>query len=204
MLQETLQELIVRYGYFAMYALLAVGIVGLPVPDEILMTFVGYLTSVGLFNFATALIVCFMGAITGMIVSYFLGRGVGKPFLWRYGKWIKLTPERLAVAEGWFHKYGLWTVTFGYFVPGVRHFTCYLAGVSSVKFWKYMLFAGSGALVWSTTFLTLGYFIGNSLEAVEEAIHNYVGWGLLFLVLVAAAAAFGVIRFRRSAGKTDG
>ncbi|WNQ09701.1 DedA family protein [Paenibacillus aurantius] len=197
MLQEALQEFIVRYGYYAMYGLLAAGIVGLPVPDEILMTFVGYLTSLGLFNPYLAVAVSFGGAMTGMIVSYYLGKKVGKPFLWKYGKWVKLTPRRLERAESWFRKYGLWTVSFGYFVPGVRHFTCYLAGVSQVKLWKYLLFAGGGAFVWCTLFITLGRVVGQGMEHLFHLIHTYVGWGLFAVIAVSAAVVLSAIRFRK-------
>ena len=116
-----------------------------------------------------------------MVVSYLIGHRVGKPFLYRYGKWFKLTPNRIERAEGWFKKYGLWTVFFGYFVPGVRHFTCYLSGVSGVKFYKYMFYAGTGALLWCTTFLTLGHFIGSNLEGLFHLIHTYMGISLLII-----------------------
>lgn len=103
---EHLLQLIDHYGYFALYGLLALGIVGIPVPDEILMTTVGSLTAAEepLLSFGVTLAVSFCGAMTGMVVSYILGRKVGKPFLYKYGKWVKLTPERLHVAENWFKK----------------------------------------------------------------------------------------------------
>jgi membrane protein DedA with SNARE-associated domain len=197
LLQETLKEFIVQYGYFAIYVLLALGIVGLPVPDEILMIFVGYLTIVGLLTYWIAIAVSFAGAMTGMTLSYLFGHKVGKPFLVKYGKWVKLTPERLGKAESWFHKYGLWTVFFGYFVPGVRHFTCYLAGASRVKFWRYLLYAGTGALVWCIAFITLGHFLGLSVQAVFYIIHRFVGWGLFTMLMLAGVIALMITGFRK-------
>ncbi|MDF2962702.1 MAG: rane protein [Paenibacillus sp.] len=197
MLDEILL-LIEDYGYIALYCLLAVGIIGIPVPDEILMTTVGSLTLAGgPLKFGTSFIVCFAGTMTGMIVSYYLGKTVGKPFLHRYGKWVKLTPQRLERAEGWFKKYGLWTVVFGYYVPGVRHFTCYLAGVSGVKFWRYLLYAGSGALVWCLTFLSLGHFIGINAPMIMGMIHHYMGLCVAIIVAFAAVGAYVYWRLRR-------
>ncbi|TVY08296.1 DedA family protein [Paenibacillus cremeus] len=196
---EQLLELIDQYGYIALYGLLALGIVGLPVPDEILMTTVGSLT-VGenpLLSFCTSFLVSFGGAMTGMLVSYFLGKKVGKPFLYKFGKWVKLTPERLAIAEGWFKKYGLWTVAFGYYVPGIRHFTCYLAGVSNVSFWRYLLYAGSGALVWAATFLTLGHVIGVNAPAIMEMVHHYMGLSVSILAVIVAIVLYGYWRYRK-------
>lgn len=48
----------------------------------------------------------------------------------------------------------------GYFIPGVRHLTAYLAGISRIDFQKFMIFAYSGALLWSITFISLGYELG--------------------------------------------
>ncbi|MEW9698607.1 DedA family protein [Paenibacillus sp. SI8] len=197
-MKEALYDFIGHYGYIALYLLLSAGIVGVPVPDETLMAFVGSLTAPGgPFTYTTTLIVIYAGTMTGMVVSYMLGHRVGKPFLYRYGKWIKLTPSRIERAEGWFKKYGLWAVFFGYFVPGVRHFTCYLSGVSGVKFYKYLLYAGTGAFVWCTTFLTLGHFIGSNLDGLFELIHKYMGMSLMILAVCAVLGILIYLRFRK-------
>jgi membrane protein DedA with SNARE-associated domain len=196
---DYLLQLIDQYGYIALYALLALGIVGIPVPDEILMTTVGSLT-VGeepLLSYSTSFAVCYAGTMTGMIVSYTLGRKVGKPFLYRFGKWVKLTPERLLVAEGWFQRYGLWAVAFGYYVPGFRHFTCYLAGVSNVKLWRYLLFAGSGAFVWVATFISLGHVIGINAPIVLNMVHKYLGVTVTVVLVAAAIILYLYWRKRR-------
>ncbi|NOU97903.1 DedA family protein [Paenibacillus sp. LMG 31456] len=190
--------LIENYGYIALYCLLAVGIIGIPVPDEILMTTVGSLTlEGGPLSFGTSFIVCFAGTMTGMLVSYYLGKTVGKPFLYRYGKWVKLTPQRLERAEGWFKKYGIWAVVFGYYVPGVRHFTCYLAGVSGVALWRYLLYAGSGALVWCLTFLSLGHFIGRNAPMIAGVVHHYLGLCVAIIVVLAGVGGYIYWRYRR-------
>jgi membrane protein DedA with SNARE-associated domain len=194
---ELLKEWILEFGYLAMYGFLAVGIIGLPVPDEILMTFIGYLTSLNWFSYSLSIAVCFSGSMTGMLVSYAIGHKVGKPFLTRYGKWIKLTPKRLDKAEEWFRRFGLWTVTFGYFVPGVRHFTCYLAGISGVRIWRYIAYAGSGALVWTVTFITLGRFIGHNLDFAMKVVHRYIGIGVGAVAVIACLAALIVLRNRK-------
>ncbi len=190
-------EMVSSYGYIALFGLLAIGIVGLPVPDETLMVLTGYFVSIGTFSYTTSLVVCFAGSMTGMIVSYSIGRHLGKPVMHRYGRWIHLTPKRLAIADLWFHKYGVWTVAFGYFVPGLRHFTCYLAGVSGIRLWRYLLFAGSGALIWCTTFITLGYYVGENWETILEAVHRYVGVSVIAVIAVAVLIVVIVIRVRR-------
>ncbi|WNR43078.1 DedA family protein [Paenibacillus roseipurpureus] len=196
-MKDFLFDFISHYGYIALYVILSAGMIGVPIPDETLMVFIGSLTALGgPFEFGPTLAVIYAGTMTGMTVSYVIGHRVGKPFLHRYGKWVKLTPSRIERAEGWFKKYGLWTVFFGYFVPGVRHFTCYLSGVSGVKFYKYILYAGTGALLWCSIFLTLGRVIGNNLDHLLPLIHTYLGVFLIALVVLGGLGVFLYIRFR--------
>ncbi|CAH0149526.1 MULTISPECIES: DedA family protein [Peribacillus] len=157
---DIVKDLISNYGYFAIYGLLAMGIIGLPVPDEFLMTFVGYLSSISVLNVQGAFLVSFLGSISGMLISYFIGKKVGKPFLRKHGKWIKMTPARLERLEKWFNKYGPWTIIIAYFIPGVRHFASYISGMNGMGKRKYFIFAGAGAFSWCLVFTAFGYFIG--------------------------------------------
>ncbi|MCD1259136.1 DedA family protein [Paenibacillus athensensis] len=163
-----------------------------------MLTVVGSWTAPGgPFTFTKALMCVYAGTMTGMVVSYALGHRVGKPFLYRFGKWVKLTPSRLERAERWFHKYGLWTVFFGYFVPGLRHLTCYLSGMSGVKFYKYVLYAGTGALLWCTSFLVLGHFIGRNLESMLHMLHGYIGMSVAAVAVLAGLVLWLLLRFRK-------
>ncbi len=154
---DIVKDLISNYGYFAIYGLLAIGIIGLPVPDEFMMTFVGYLSSISVLNVQGAFLVSFLGSISGMLVSYFIGKKVGKPFLRKHGKWIKMTPARLEKLEKWFNKYGPWTIIIAYFIPGVRHFASYISGMNGMGKRKYFIFAGAGhsAGVWYLRLLAI-------------------------------------------------
>ncbi|AWB44181.1 hypothetical protein DCC85_08060 [Paenibacillus sp. CAA11] len=173
---------VAQYGYLAMYGLLALGFIGIPVPDETLVVVFGGLSAEGHFNFWIALLATFLGSMTGMMVSYSLGRGVGKPLLDRYGKWIFITPKRLAATEKWFLKFGNWTVLFGYFVPGLRQITSYLSGVYKLPLRTYVTFAGIGAAVWSFTFMYLGFTFGHHYRRIARFVHLHM-WRITLLVL---------------------
>jgi membrane protein DedA with SNARE-associated domain len=92
----------------------------------------------------------------------------------RFGKYIHLTEERLAKAHRFFERVGHWSLTFGYFVPGVRHLTAYAAGVSSVAPHIFALFAYMGAFLWAAAFISLGYFLGDRWEVVSAQIHHHI------------------------------
>ncbi|WP_342514972.1 DedA family protein [Sporosarcina sp. FSL K6-1522] len=157
---QQFQDFIIDYGYFAVYFFLAIGIFGLPIPDEIVVTFVGYFASIGLLSYFFSMIIVALGVLSGTLFTYTIGRKIGKPLLRRYGKWVSLTPQRLHLVERWFNRYGLWTVTLGYFIPGMRHLVCYFSGMSGMNIRKYLLFASIGTCISSVLFITLGYFIG--------------------------------------------
>ncbi|WP_068781324.1 DedA family protein [Paenibacillus sp. GM2] len=157
---ETAIDFITQYGYAAILVLLALGIVGLPIPDETLMLFVGYLASEHILNYFLAIIISFIGSVTGMAITYVIGRRVGSAIIEKCGKWVGLTPKRYDKVKNWFNKYGAWTIVFAYFIPGIRHVSGYMSGISHLPFRKYIVFCCTGALVWTILFISLGYFIG--------------------------------------------
>jgi membrane protein DedA with SNARE-associated domain len=174
---------ITQYGYLAIFSLLVLGIVGLPVPDETLLTFTGYLVFTGHLSLPVAYAAAFCGSACGITLSYTLGRWFGLSLIHRYGKYLRIKEEHLQKAHQFFEKAGHWSLTFGYYVPGVRHFTAYAAGISDLEVPKFCLFAYSGAALWSASFITLGYFLGERWKSVQENIHQY---------LTAGAVAIGV------------
>jgi membrane protein DedA with SNARE-associated domain len=89
-------------------------------------------------------------------------------------------------------------LTVGYFIPGVRHFSALVAGMSRVRFRTFASFAYSGAALWVATFLTLGYIFGERWERTSEMVHRYSLIGVLALAAV-AGIVWG-IQFMRKKG----
>jgi membrane protein DedA with SNARE-associated domain len=173
-----------QYGYPCLFLLLVLGIVGLPVPDETLLTFCGYLIWRGHMHAPVTFLTAFAGSATGITISYLLGRVYGPKVIYRYGRHIGLTAERLARVHAWFDRTGPWLLAVGYFIPGVRHFTAVVAGTTQLKRPVFAVFAYAGAAVWVTVFLTLGYFVGDRWQQTSAEFHKYV------LEAIAVAAVF--------------
>lgn len=190
-------EWISHYGYPAIFGLLMLGIVGLPVPDETLLTFTGYLIFAGHLKIVPACVTVLLGTTCGITVSYILGRTFGLALIHRFGKYIHLTEARLAKAHAFFERAGHWSLTFGYFVPGVRHLTAYAAGVSYLEPHIFALFAYAGACLWAGTFLTLGYFLGDRWQVVSAQIHHH----LLIATVVAAVLIALYLAWRKLQAK---
>ncbi|MGE7675891.1 DedA family protein [Lysinibacillus sp. NPDC094403] len=157
---EFISSFISQYGYLAIFLLLSLGIIGLPIPDEILMTFVGFMCHEGHLNYLLSIFLSFLGSSTGMIISYAIGNKLGKPLILKYGKWIGLNNKRFTKVERWFHRFGPWTIIIGYYVPGIRHVTSYMSGITQMKLRTYLAFACFGALTWVIIFISIGYFVG--------------------------------------------
>jgi membrane protein DedA with SNARE-associated domain len=183
-----------QYSYLAIFVLLAFGIVGLPVPDETLLTFTGYLIYKSHLSPPMAFATALGGSASGITISYSLGRSFGMPLLHRFGKYVHITPERLERAHQWFERIGHWALTFGYFIPGVRHLTAYAAGMSGLAPHTFALFAYLGAIMWVGTFLSLGYFLGDRWQAVQSNIDQYIKW----VAVALAVLVVGYLWWRRS------
>ncbi len=192
---ETVFQLISQYGLIAVFFLLMMGIVGLPVPDETLLTFSGYLIYRGQFHFLPTILTAYAGSICGITISYTIGRTGGIFLIHKYGPYVHLTKERLDRIHGWFERMGRWALFFGYFMPGVRHFTAVVAGSSELEPHVFALFAYSGGLVWVLTFVSLGYFLGDQWSRMDEEIHGVLLW--LTIAAIAAARVYWWLRRRK-------
>lgn len=186
---DTIIKIVAHYGYAGIFGALVLGIVGLPIPDEVLLAFAGYLVSKGQLHYFFVLLSAFLGSVFGMSVSFFVGHRFGLPLLERYGSKINVTPEKLARSELWFKRFGKFAVTIGYFVPGIRHFTAYSAGISRWPFRTFALYAYPGGLLWVSTFIIAGIFLGEHWRTFSIEFHKYMR--LAVIVVLAGPAAGG-------------
>src|SRR5216683_6866798 len=184
---------ITTYGYGAIFLLLMLGVVGLPIPDETLLVFCGYLISRGRMNPLAAWLSALAGSWCGISLSYMIGRTLGLGFVHRFGKYVHITEARLQKVHEWFDRIGHWALFVGYYIAGVRHFTAIIAGTSCLEYRHFATYAYSGAFVWVCTFLGLGYFFGEHWREVAEMAHK----NLLWISLVVLAAAIGYYLYRR-------
>jgi len=186
-MEQNVLAWITQYGYAAIFSLLVLGIVGLPVPDETLLTFTGYLVFTGHLSPVPAFLSACAGSASGITISYMLGRTFGLKLIHRYGKYVRITEDHIVKAHAWFARVGHWGLTFGYFIPGVRHLTAYAAGMSEVEPHQFALFAYSGSILWTASFISLGYFLGERWHAVQKNVERYmVGVAVVLLILAIA------------------
>jgi membrane protein DedA with SNARE-associated domain len=186
---------IAHYGYGAIFATLMLGILGLPVPDETLLMFTGYLVYKAELRFIPALMSAFLGSICGVTVSYMLGRTLGLYLVQRFGHFLHLDAERLERVHAWYDRKGKYLLLFGYFIPGVRHLGAYVAGSSKLPITIFARFAYTGGFLWTGMLITLGYFLGDEWYRMSDDIHRYLIIGAS-LVVLCLLVGFLFIRWR--------
>jgi membrane protein DedA with SNARE-associated domain len=193
---RTLLELLVRHGAPVLFLAQTFGIFGLPIPDELLLTAAGALVQKSQLSGPATFVAAVGGCLTGITLSYALGRRIGFPVLQRR---LRVHPETFARAQRWFERFGGWLLAFGYFIPGVRHVTAIAAGSAGLDFSCFSRYAYPGGIFWSIFFLALGYYLGDRWHGIVPFTHAH--WAMITVTAVIAllgAAAFSRARYRQS------
>ena len=147
------------YGGPILFILLVLGIVGLPIPDETLLVLSGWLVATGRLEAIPTLFCAITGSMCGITISYWLGLHTGSWLIKKYGHRLRITEARMKKIYVWYAKIGKWTLLIGYFIPVIRHLAGYAAGSLKLSRKDFILFAYTGAILWSITFLSIGYFL---------------------------------------------
>jgi len=184
---EAIAQWVAHYGYAAIFFLLVLGIVGLPVPDEWLLTFAGYLVFKKNLSLFPTFVAAVLGSACGISVSYGLGRSLGLFLVHHYGRLLHIKPKDIDRVHAWFDRFGKWTLLVGYFIPGVRHLTAIVAGTSKLHPALFAAFAYSGALIWAATFISVGYYFGDQwslvLRQVQRNLTTFTWIALISIVV---------------------
>jgi membrane protein DedA with SNARE-associated domain len=177
---------ITHYGYVAVFLLLVLGIVWLPVPDEALLTFVGYLSFKGELDLVASLLTAFLGTACGITVSYELGRLFGVRVFMRLGGAFHVPAARIVEVQASVRQWGPYGLPIAYFLPGVRHVAAVAMGASQLSLSRFWPFAYPGALLWSATFIGIGYGLGAEWNRLGPAVHRTVVITAMIVTLIVA------------------
>lgn len=162
------------YGYVVLFFGLMFETLALPLPGEAIMTYAGLLVFQGKLNWILSIFMAGTGSSIGMTLAYWIGYKLGKPFFEKHGSRIHLGPERLKKTSDWFEKYGNKVLIIAYFIPGIRHITGYFSGVNRMPFRTYMIYAYTGAFLWTGIFISLGKVLGPKWEQFHRLITRYL------------------------------
>jgi membrane protein DedA with SNARE-associated domain len=186
-------QFLAHYGYFAIFGFLMLGIVGPLIPDETILVLSGIAVHSGRLHFLPAAGAALAGSICGISVSFSIGL-YGFGWLEKHWPWLhNFANQRLEKPEAWFRRFGKWTLFFGYFMAGARHFTALFAGISKMSYRDFAPAAYAGALCWVLAFVSIGYFVGDQWSRYSSTVDR----SIIFIAAAVAAAACLLVLARK-------
>lgn len=183
---EGLIGLVGQYGYLALFFCLWLGIIGMPIPDEVIVMTGGFVASLGLLHPIPAFIVTYLGVVSGLTLGYILGRIMGFSVLDHLRKKKKMQ-RYIEKSQDLINRYGSYSLCISYFFPIVRHVVPYLVGIGKMSFLRYAIFSYTTGFVWTLAFFIVGKLFGKSIQHIGETVYSY-GLYLLGILLIIALA----------------
>lgn len=204
-IDKHLEAFVIAYGPWV-YALLFLivftetGVVVMPfLPGDSLLFIVGALCGAGLMSFPIACAVLIAAAILGDQCNFAIGRYLGpKVFQWENSRFFN--KKAFNQAHAFYERYGGVTIILARFMPFIRTFAPFVAGVADMSRSRFTLFNVVGALIWVLGIGTAGYFFGN-LPLVKEHLDKII-WGLILVPgLIAIFGAWRASRAEKAAAR---
>ncbi len=188
------------WGFALIFLLMAIESSLIPFPSEVIMIpggFLAYRSELFFGNpYIDVVAVLFFGlggSMVGAFFNYYLALFLGRPFLYRYGKYFFVKPNVLSRAEEIFLEYGEITTFVCRLIPAIRQLISLPAGISRMALNRFALFTGLGAGIWSAILVAIGCYLGSLSEEMtyaqlvyrgKEIIRGNAVWLVLCLVVL--------------------
>jgi membrane protein DedA with SNARE-associated domain len=177
-LSDALISLILTYGPWIIFGVVALESAGVPLPGETILVSAALLAATtAQIDIVVVVLAAATGAIVGDGLGYMVGRRLGLPFLRRYGRYIRLDEDRLLIGRYLFFRYGNAVVFFGRFIAVLRMFAALLAGANSMPAGRFFFFNITGGVCWACLFGFGAYAVGAEIYKISGTL-SMVSLGL--------------------------
>jgi membrane protein DedA with SNARE-associated domain len=194
---NAVQGFVEQFTYVGIFAVLLLGSLGIPIPEEMPIVAGAVLAQTGLVRWWLALPVCLVGVLSGDVVLYWVGRRFGERVLrWPLVRSV-LTPRREARLKTAYRLHAVKTTVAARHVMGIRAAAFLTAGIAGVPFGTFLAADAAAALVGVPLMFSLAYVFTDHLEAVLADVHRVERW-IALIALAGAAVALAVAAHRRS------
>jgi membrane-associated protein len=198
-IDKHLEAFVTAYGLWV-YALLFLiifvetGLVVMPfLPGDSLLFVVGALAGVGLMSYPLAMGLLMLAAVAGNQTNYTIGHYFGKRvFAWEDSKFFN--KKAFDSAHAFYEKHGGMTIVAARFMPFLRTFAPFVAGVAQMTRSKFSFYDVLGSVLWVGSIVTVGYFFGN-LPWVKTHLSHII-WAMI--LIPGCVVVIGAVRSRRS------
>ena len=186
-----IMHLITSYSYLAVFLLMTLESMLLPIPSEVTMPFAGFLAHNGSVNLILIILIGAFGNLVGSLIAYaigfFLEENVILSLIEKYGKYILLRKHDYEKGVLWIKKYGISVTFFSRLLPVVRTFVSLPAGLSEMNIWQFSIFTFLGSLIWSGILAMFGFYLGNNWESIHPFFQRFQ---LIIIVLIVLGILF--------------
>lgn len=196
-------HLITTYSYLAIFLLMTLESMLLPIPSEITMPFAGFLAHNGSVNLILIIIVGAIGNLVGSLIAYaigfFLEENVILNLIEKYGKYILIRKHDYEKGIVWVKKYGVSVTFFSRLLPVVRTFVSLPAGLSEINIWQFSIFTFLGSFIWSGVLTMIGFYLGNNWESIHPIFQKFQLAIIILIILgilIYLNKKFKIIKFK--------
>lgn len=199
-MQEFIIGFLNQHGYFGVGLFMAIENIFPPIPSEIILTFSGFMTTQSSMKIWGVILSATIGSLVGALLLYLIGKMVPIEYLkklldGKVGQSLRLRPNDIRKAGGWFAKRGNITVFFCRFVPIVRSLISIPAGTANMNLGMFLLLTTLGTAMWNTLLVWLGVFAGESWGKIVSIVGVYSTFAIAVMGIV--VLFFMVIFFKR-------
>jgi membrane protein DedA with SNARE-associated domain len=188
----TLAPLLDHYGYWAVGGTLFIENVGSPISLGQTIFIAGAIyAGAGRLNIIILSVIGIVMSVAGAAIGYAIGRSGGRPLVHRYGRYVFMTRERFARTEAYFIRRGAFLILIARFLEGMKQANGLLAGITEMRFLRFLLYNSIGAVLWIGVHASVGYLAGNHIVPIYDRITRY---SLYLLIALIAVAALLVVR----------
>lgn len=158
---------------------------GFFLPGDSLLFTAGFLASQGFFDIRILTLLCFIGAVAGDSVGYFIGHKLGRRLFLKKDS-LFFHRENLRKAENFYERYGKKTIILARFLPVVRTFAPIVAGIGNMQYQTFVAFNIIGGFFWAVGLTVAGFYLGKSIPNVDKYLFPIVGAIIILSVLPTA------------------
>jgi membrane protein DedA with SNARE-associated domain len=195
-------NLIHHAGYTGLFIAMALANIGAPVGSEVVLPAAGLAAQQGaLSSVWIAIVVAIAAELFGQSIAYAIGRFGGRPFVDRYGKYVRFHHKELEKVEGFFARYGRFAIFICRFIPVIRGIVGIPAGIAEMPLGAFYLWTFFGSLIFCGGLILAGHALGAHANEVIGAVQKYAL--LIVAVVVVAAVVFVFLRTRRSQSQAN-
>lgn len=186
-MQFDLAQLIQTVGYLGVFGIVFLEsglMIGFFFPGDSLLFTAGFLASQGFFDIKILIVGCFIAAVAGDSIGYYLGQKFGSKLFSRDDS-IWFHKDHISRAQKFYDKHGGKTIILARFIPVIRAFAPVVAGIGLMQYKKFVMYNLVGGVLWAIAIPLLGFYLGNLIPDVDKYLLPIVGLIIVASVLPA-------------------